>query len=82
MDSALRRLTAGSSCAPHTASGNPVRFQTGPLHLRRDDDWQWDMPVHQQVLVTAVTAAGLRREVVPHVVEVEVAVPGSMPAGW
>jgi len=61
VDSALGRLTAGSSCAPHTASGNPVRFQTGPLHLRRDDAWQWDMPVHQQALVSAVTATGLRR---------------------
>ncbi len=61
VDTALRRAATGGCFAPHTASGNPVRFQTGPLHLRQDDDWRWDMPSHQQALVTAMTAVGLRR---------------------
>lgn len=45
----------------HTVSGNPIRFQTGRLDFRHDDAWRRQFPVAQQRLVTAVTAASLRR---------------------
>jgi hypothetical protein len=39
------RLTPG-----HTVSGNPMRFRTGSVVLRRDDEWRRQLhPRHQQV---------------------------------
>jgi hypothetical protein len=40
----------------HSVAGNPMRFSTGPLTLRRDERWREQMPVREQRLVTALTA--------------------------
>jgi Sulfotransferase family len=45
----------------HTASGNPMRFQTGPIALRRDDAWRGGLPAGQRRLVTALTFPLLAR---------------------
>lgn len=44
----------------HTASGNPMRFQTGPVPLRHDDTWRTRLaPLHRH-RVTALTLPLLR----------------------
>ena len=40
----------------HTASGNPSRFSTGPVAVRRDDSWVERMPLRQKAVVSALTA--------------------------
>lgn len=40
----------------HTVAGNPMRFRTGPLQLRRDDAWRTELPVRDRRLVSALTA--------------------------
>ena len=39
----------------HTVAGNPVRFRTGSMTLRRDDDWRAQLPRRRRRLVTALT---------------------------
>jgi len=39
----------------HTIAGNPMRFATGELVLRRDDAWRERYPARQRRLVTALT---------------------------
>jgi hypothetical protein len=39
----------------HTASGNPMRFATGRIAIRRDDQWQQTMPRGRRRVVTAAT---------------------------
>jgi Sulfotransferase family len=39
----------------HTVAGNPVRFRTGTMTLRRDDDWRRLLPRRTRHLVTALT---------------------------
>jgi sulfotransferase family protein len=41
--------------ASHTASGNPMRFTTGRLEIRRDERWRTAMPARQRRAVTALT---------------------------
>jgi hypothetical protein len=53
-----RTATLGLS---HTVAGNPVRFRTGPLTLRRDDDWRQRLPRGRRRLVTALTLPLLAR---------------------
>jgi hypothetical protein len=59
-------LTAGggpSGAAPvsarldggHSVSGNPMRFTTGPVPVRPDEQWRTRMPRAQQRAVTALT---------------------------
>lgn len=45
----------------HTASGNPMRFRTGRIALRQDDEWRSAMPAGQRRLVTALTFPLLAR---------------------
>jgi Sulfotransferase family len=45
----------------HTAAGNPMRFTTGRIPLRRDDAWMGALPDGQRRLVGAVCAPLLRR---------------------
>jgi hypothetical protein len=45
----------------HTVSGNPMRFQTGTISLRRDDDWRTMLPAGRRRLVSAVTMPLLLR---------------------
>ena len=40
----------------HTASGNPSRFRTGDVEVRRDDSWVEAMPTRQKAVVSALTA--------------------------
>lgn len=40
----------------HTVSGNPSRFKSGDIAVRRDDAWRKQMPRRQRILVGAVTA--------------------------
>jgi hypothetical protein len=45
----------------HTVAGNPMRFRTGPITLRRDDAWRSKLPRARRMLVTALTAPLLAR---------------------
>ncbi len=47
--------------ANHTASGNPMRFQTGPVLLRRDEEWRTRLEPADRRRVTALTYPLLRR---------------------
>lgn len=40
----------------HTCSGNPMRFKTGRLVIRRDESWRSSLPRRSRLLVTAITA--------------------------
>ena len=44
----------------HTASGNPMRFDTGPIPLRRDDSWRTKLAPTDRRRVTAMTFPLLR----------------------
>jgi hypothetical protein len=44
----------------HTVSGNPSRFQTGLVALRRDDGWRDGLPARARRTVTVLTAPGRR----------------------
>jgi len=46
------RVVLGPS---HGLSGNPGRFRTGPLELRRDDRWAAEMPATDKAVVTSLT---------------------------
>jgi len=39
----------------HSVSGNPMRFTTGQVPIRRDERWRTSMPTVQQRAVTALT---------------------------
>ena len=39
----------------HTLGGNPVKFRTGPVQLRLDDEWQAMMGQRHRMLVTGLT---------------------------
>jgi hypothetical protein len=47
--------------ANHTASGNPMRFQTGPILLRRDEEWRTGLAPADRRRVTVLTYPLLRR---------------------
>ena len=40
----------------HAAAGNPNRVRSGPVRLRRDDEWAERMPAGQRRLVSLITA--------------------------
>jgi UDP-N-acetylglucosamine transferase subunit ALG13 len=42
--------------ATHTVAGNPMRFDTGRVTLRRDDAWRSGLPEREQRVVTTLTA--------------------------
>ena len=44
----------------HSAAGNPMRFRTGRIELRRDDAWRKAMPTRHRAIVGAVCAPLLR----------------------
>lgn len=39
----------------HTVAGNPMRFGTGVVPIRRDDEWRARMPAGRRRMVTALT---------------------------
>ena len=45
----------------HTVAGNPMRFRTGRIELRRDDAWREELPRRQQRVISALTAPLLSR---------------------
>lgn len=45
----------------HSVAGNPVRFTTGAVTIRADDEWRRAMPGRRQALVTALTLPLLAR---------------------
>jgi hypothetical protein len=45
----------------HTVAGNPMRFRTGALELRRDDAWRRELPRGRRWLVSALTGPLLAR---------------------
>jgi Sulfotransferase domain len=47
--------------AAHTASGNPMRFETGKVTIRGDERWRTAMPTAQRRAVTALTLPLLAR---------------------
>ena len=52
-----RTVTLSST---HSVAGNPMRFQTGNVAVRRDRRWRHEMPRRTQILVGAMTAAVAR----------------------
>lgn len=44
----------------HQVAGNPIRFRTGEVTIRRDDEWRTSMSAHDRRVVNALTA-GLRQ---------------------
>lgn len=48
--------TCVSVVPTHQISGNPVRFSSGAVQLRRDDAWRDALPATDRRLVTALTA--------------------------
>jgi hypothetical protein len=52
--------TTAHLSANHAASGNPMRFQTGPIVLRRDDTWRTRLALVDRRRVTALTFPLLR----------------------
>jgi hypothetical protein len=53
-----RELRLGVS---HTVSGNPNRFETGPVELRPDREWKDKMSTRDKALVTVLTTPLLQR---------------------
>jgi hypothetical protein len=47
--------------AAHTVSGNPMRFTTGRVPIRKDERWRTAMPGRQRRTVTALTLPLLAR---------------------
>jgi hypothetical protein len=47
--------------AAHTVSGNPMRFTTGRIPIRKDERWRTAMPGRQRRTVTALTLPLLAR---------------------
>lgn len=45
----------------HSVAGNPTRHASGVVKLRSDDEWKVAMRTPERVIVTALTAPGLRR---------------------
>lgn len=45
----------------HTVAGNPMRFRTGPITLRRDDAWREQLPRRRRWLVAGLTGPLLAR---------------------
>jgi hypothetical protein len=45
----------------HTLKGNPNRYQTGPIVIRRDDDWRSRLPARSAATVTLMTLPLLLR---------------------
>jgi hypothetical protein len=45
----------------HTVAGNPMRFRTGRIELRLDDEWRTGMPVASRFAVSALSWPLLRR---------------------
>ena len=39
----------------HTVAGNPMRFKTGPLDIKLDDEWRLAMPRRDRLSVAAAT---------------------------
>jgi SAM-dependent methyltransferase len=39
----------------HTVAGNPLRFETGVLQIRPDEEWRGRMPAADRVVVSALT---------------------------
>jgi UDP-N-acetylglucosamine transferase subunit ALG13 len=57
-ESSLAALRPGSVTldVDHTVAGNPMRFTTGEVPLRRDEEWRDRMPKRARAVVSAVTA--------------------------
>lgn len=51
----LQGDTADFTVINHTVSGNPMRFQQGPVQLRLDNEWERSMTGADRALVTALT---------------------------
>jgi Sulfotransferase family len=45
----------------HTVSGNPSRFEKGPLRVRRDDEWRTEMRGRDAFTVSLISSPLLRR---------------------
>lgn len=48
--------TYANLTATHTVAGNPMRFRTGRIELRRDDAWRQRLPRGQRRVISALTA--------------------------
>ncbi len=54
-------LERGAADGQHSVAGNPMRFGTGPIRLRRDEQWRSELRPRDRALVTGVTAPMLCR---------------------
>ena len=53
-------LERGTASSQHSVAGNPMRFGTGPIQLRRDEQWRVELRPRDRALVTGFTAPMLR----------------------
>lgn len=51
----LQGNTAEFDVVNHTVSGNPMRFQQGPMQLKLDNEWETDLKRSHKTVVTAMT---------------------------
>ena len=45
----------------HTVSGNPVRFKTGKIRIRMDDEWKTKMKREDRLLVSLLSYPLMKR---------------------
>jgi hypothetical protein len=45
----------------HTVSGNPMRFKTGPIDIRHDDEWTRSMRPLDRIVASLITSPVRRR---------------------
>jgi hypothetical protein len=57
-DASLAFLSDGRAelAVQHTVSGNPLRFRTGAVDIRADEEWRYAMSPGERRLVTTITA--------------------------
>jgi hypothetical protein len=56
----LPERSPGGEVSGHSISGNPIRFGSGTVTVRADDEWRSALPTADRRLVTAITAPLLR----------------------
>jgi len=61
LDPSSTTATSSTILPCHAVDGNPVRFSGHPPRIRPDMEWVTQLPLHQKILVTAITLPLLSR---------------------
>jgi hypothetical protein len=57
----LEAVPRATEAVVHSVSGNPLRFQEGPLQVKVDDEWRRSLSARDRRVVTGITAPLLAR---------------------